>query len=153
VLLAIHVVFGTAGLILGPVAMTAPKRRGRHTIVGVGYQAATAGLCATAVGLAALDLSLWWLGLVALGTEATAAGGWLVQKRRRPGWLPWHVSLMCGSYVSFLTAFLVVNTKGNPTAWIAPTVIATPLIALAARRAGRTPSGTTPASPASITSP
>jgi len=42
---------------------------------------------------------------------------------------------MCGSYVSFVTAFLVVNTAGIPAAWIAPTVIGTPLIALAARRA------------------
>ncbi|MDQ2729319.1 MAG: hypothetical protein M3Y91_15995 [Actinomycetota bacterium] len=136
-LLAIHILCGTAGLALGPVAMAAPKRHGRHTTAGIGYQAATAGLCVTAIGLVTLKPSLWWLGLIALGTEAAAAGGWVIQRRRPPGWLPWHVSLMCGSYVSFVTAFLVVNTSGIPAAWIAPTVIGTPLIALAARRAAR----------------
>lgn len=137
VLLGFHILCGAAGLVLGPVAMTAPKRRGRHTMAGLAYQAATAGLCASAIGLVALKPSLWWLGLIAVGTEAAAAGGWLVQRRRRPGWLPVHVSLMCGSYVSFVTAFLVVNTGGFVPAWIAPTVIATPLIARAARRVSK----------------
>lgn len=135
VLLGIHILCGLAGLVLGPVAMTAPKRHGRHTTSGLGYQAATAGLCASALGLVAFKPSLWWLGLIAVGTEAAAGGGWLVQQRRRPGWLPKHVSLMCGSYVSFVTAFLVVNTGGFVPAWIAPTIVATPFIARAAHRA------------------
>lgn len=135
ILLGLHILCGGAGLILGPLAMTAPKRRGRHTTAGLAYQAATAGLCATAVGLAALKPSLWWLGLIAIGTEAAAAGGWLAQRLRRGGWLRWHISLMCGSYVSFVTAFLVVNTGGFVAAWIAPTVVATPLIGRAVRRA------------------
>lgn len=72
--------------------------------------------------------------MIAAATEAAALVGWFVRRRHRPGWLPWHVSLMCGSYVSFLTAFLVVNWH-TPLAWILPTVIGSPLIAMSARRA------------------
>ena len=43
---------------------------------------------------------------------------------------------MCGSYVSLVTAFLVVNV-GSPLVWALPTVIAFPLISLAAKRASR----------------
>jgi hypothetical protein len=136
ILLSIHIGSGTAGLLLGPVAMRAPKRRGRHTTVGVAYQWVTVGLCASAVGLAALRPSLWWLGAIAVATEVAALGGWFVQRRRRAGWLPLHVSLMSGSYVSFVTAFLVVNAGiAFWPAWVAPTIIATPFIARAAGRA------------------
>ena len=134
-LLAVHITAGVTGLALGPVAMATPKRRGRHTRVGVAYQYATAALCASAVGLAVLKPALWWLGLIGVATEAAALAGWRVQRRRRPGWLPTHVSLMCGSYVSFVTAFLVVNTGlAYWPAWVLPTVVATPLIGRAARR-------------------
>jgi hypothetical protein len=45
---------------------------------------------------------------------------------------------MCGSYISFLTAFLVVNLGlGSPLAWIAPTLIGTPMIAWATVRSLR----------------
>jgi len=34
---------------------------------------------------------------------------------------------MCGSYISFVTAFLVVNLGlGSPVAWLASTVVGTP---------------------------
>jgi len=137
VLLAGHVVAGSAGLVLGPLAMTAVKRRGRHTRAGFAYQAAVFVLVATAVGLAALAWSrLWWLAAIAIATETAALGGWWTRRRRFPGWLAWHVRLMCGSYVSLFTALLVVNW-GSVLAWVLPTVIGTPLIALTAARAAR----------------
>jgi len=43
---------------------------------------------------------------------------------------------MAGSYVSLVTALLVVNWS-SPLAWILPTVIGTPLIARSAARADR----------------
>ena len=135
VLLIVHVAAGTTGLLVGPVAMLAPKRRGRHTTVGWIYQAATGALCATAVGLAVLRPALWWLGVIGAATEAAALAGWRVRRRRRPGWLSMHISLMCGSYISFVTAFLVVNLGlGFWPAWIAPTLVGAPLIARASRR-------------------
>ncbi len=134
VLLSVHVAAGTAGLVLGPLAMAAPKRSGFHPRLGVGYQAAVAVMTASAVGLAALaPARLWWLALIAAATEAAALAGWRERRRHTPGWLGRHVRLMCGSYVSFVTAALVVNGTG-PIGWLLPTVVGTPLIKLAVRR-------------------
>jgi hypothetical protein len=133
-LLIPHIAAGATGLLLGPLAMRAPKQRGRHTQLGRAYQAATAVLCATAVGMALLDFgALWWLGLIGVATEAAALGGWWTASRRFRGWLPVHLQLMCGSYISFVTAFLVVNWS-SPIAWVLPTIIGSPLIALATAR-------------------
>ena len=138
IFLLVHVSAGALGLVLGPLAMVAPKRLGRHTAVGLGYQVAVALLTLSALGLAALDpASLWGLALVALATQAAAAGGLWVRRRAFPGWLPWHVQLMCGSYVSFLTGFLVVNLS-HPVAWVLPTLVASPFIARATSRVQRT---------------
>ena len=134
-LLVVHVSAGLVGLVLGPVAMLAPKRPGRHTRVGVAYQAVVATLAVTAIGLAMLRLvDLWPFVFIAVATEAAALGGWWAKRRRFKGWLPVHVNLMCGSYVSFVTAFLVVNWN-SWLAWVLPTIVATPLIARASRRA------------------
>lgn len=137
VLLAGHIVAGSLGLVLGPLAMIASKRPGRHTRAGHAYQLAVAVLTVTAVALAALAWSrLWWLALIAVGTEAAALAGWWTRRRHFPGWLPWHIRLMGGSYVSLVTALLVVNWV-SPLAWILPTVVGTPLIAVTAARAAR----------------
>jgi hypothetical protein len=135
-LLFIHVSSGSLALAVGPVAMFLPKRPGWHPRLGIAYQILVALLCASAIGLAVLKPALWWLGLIAAGTWAAALGGWWLRRRRPPGWLPSHISLMCGSYTSLTTALLVVNFgMGNPVGWILPTVIATPLIARRAYRA------------------
>ena len=137
VVLGAHIAAGTAGLVIGPIAMIAPKRRGRHIRAGLAYQVVVALLTATALVLVAFAPGrLWGFVLIAVATECAAVAGWIVQRRRRPGWLPRHVGLMAGSYVSFVTALLVVNWP-SPLAWILPTVIGTPLIARTAARAGR----------------
>jgi hypothetical protein len=137
--LAIHVASGVTGLIIGPLAMRAPKRRGRHTRLGAIYQVVTATLCSSAIVLVAFHPAVWPLAVIATATEAAALGGRRVRRRAKPGWLPTHVSLMCGSYVSFVTAFLVVNFRGSIIPWIVPTIVATPLIARASARAATTP--------------
>jgi len=138
---AIHITAGAAGLILGPLTMAARKRPGWYTHLGVGYQAAVATTTTSALGLVALaPARLWWLGLIAAATEAAALGGWWVRRGRRPGWLPRHIRLMCGSYVSFVTAALVVSW-GGPVSWLLPAVVATPLIEVTAHRAARATSG------------
>lgn len=137
VLLVIHVLAGTAGLALGALALTATKRRGRHTRAGLAYQVVLVALTLSSVGLAALAWErLWWLAAIAVATEAAALAGLWVRRRRFAGWAPWHVRLMCGSYLSLVTALLVVNW-GSPLAWVLPTAIGTPLIARAAGHAGR----------------
>lgn len=135
VLLAAHIAAGAVGLVVGPLAMRVPKRRGRHTRLGVAYQLLTTTLCASALGLVVYRPDVWPLALIAIATEAAALAGWAVRRRAATGWLRLHVSLMCGSYVSFVTAFLVVNFQRSVVPWILPTLVATPLIGRAARRA------------------
>lgn len=138
VLLSVHIAVGSLGLVLGPTAMLLPKRRGWHTRLGVTYQGLLAALCLSAFGLVALDPSIWWLAVIGAATWAAALAGWWVRRRRVRAWLPLHISFMCGSYVAFVTAFLV-NTWGAPLSWILPTVIGSPLIAITAARAGSRP--------------
>jgi hypothetical protein len=135
-LLTVHISSGTLGLLTGPLAMLMPKRRGWHPRIGRIYQVCVALICTTAVGLAVMQPALWWLGVIAAATWAAALAGWQVRRRPRPGWLPWHISLMCGSYISLVTALLVVNLGVHAViAWVLPTVIGSPLIATAAYRA------------------
>ena len=132
-LLTLHVASGALGLVIGLLAMSTPKRSGWHPRLGVSYQIVVAVLTASSLGLVALaPARLWWLALVAIATELAALGGWLVRRRHQPGWRAMHVRLMCGSYVSLVTAALVVNWT-NPVAWVVPTIVATPLIGIASR--------------------
>lgn len=134
VLVVLHVAAGIAGLAVGPVAMLVPKGH-LHARLGIAYQMTVLVLTATAVGLVLFDPArLAALGVIAVLTEAAAVGGWLLARRRPHGWKPWHVRLMAGSYVSFVTAFLVVQWP-HPVAWILPTLVGSPLIARASARA------------------
>jgi hypothetical protein len=142
-LLIIHIMSGSLALLAGPVAMTLPKRHGWHTRLGTGYVVLVGLLSASAIGLAAMKPALWWLGVIAGATLAAVLAGRELRRRHPPGWLPLHISLMCGSYVSLTTALLVVNLGlGSVLALVVPTVIGTPLIArrayLAAVHPGRT---------------
>jgi hypothetical protein len=139
-LLTVHISSGTLGLLAGPLAMLVPKRRGWHPRIGRIYQVCVALICVTAVGLAVMQPALWWLGVIAVATWAAALTGWLLGRRRPPGWLPWHISLMCGSYISLVTALFVVNLGVHAiVAWVLPTVVGSPLIARAAYRAATAP--------------
>jgi hypothetical protein len=129
-LLTVHISAGSLALLVGPLAMLAPKRPGRHPRLGRLYQLLIALLCLSALGLAVMAPRLWWLGLIAAATWAAALGGWWMRRRQPRGWLQWHVSLMCGSYISLVTALLIVNIGlGSPVGWLAPTLVGTPLIA------------------------
>lgn len=135
-LLLVHISSGSLALAVGPVAMFLPKRPGWHPRLGIAYQVLMVLVCVSAVGLAVLKPALWWLGAIAVATWAAALTGWWVRRRHRPGWLRLHIPLMCGSYISLTTALLVVNLgAGSVLAWIAPTVIGTPLISYRVYRA------------------
>jgi hypothetical protein len=154
-LLTIHIVSGSLALLAGPVAMLLPKQRGWHTRLGTGYVVLVGLLSVSAIGLAAMKPALWWLGVVAFVTLAAVLTGRELRRRHPPGWLPLHISMMCGSYISLTTALLVVNLGlGDVLAWMLPTVAGTPLIARRAYLAavGRTRSRT-PDSPYVIAPP
>ena len=140
-LLTTHIAAGSLGLLAGPMAMLMPKRPGWHPRLGLAYQLLIALLCLSAGGLVILKPSLWWLGVIAALTWAAALGGWWARRHQPRGWLQLHVSLMCGSYISLVTALLVVNFPGSPVAWVAPTVAGTPLITWTNIRLARRPPG------------
>lgn len=150
VAVTIHVTAGVAGLVLGPIAMRAGKRRGPHTRAGEAYHWAFAVLFVSAVVLAISDWSgSGFLAFVAAGSYAFALVGYVAAKRRRPRWVLRHVAGQGGSYIAMTTALLVVNwenltgTAGreSPLPWVLPTLIGTPLISWLALEvaAGRRP--------------
>ncbi|MFI7282124.1 hypothetical protein ACIBOV_17880 [Micromonospora chersina] len=140
VLVAVHAASGTAGLLLALPVLLAPKRRGRHTLLGRAYAGAAVGLSLSAFGLFADDPARLW-GLAVLGALTL---GWLVGglwfARRRParlggrGWRIWHLNLMGSTVIAFVTGFAVQMTGGHLAAWLAPTVLGSLLIARATAR-------------------
>src|SRR3954454_2161182 len=127
--LALHIASGTLGLLLGPVAMRAPKRRGRHTDAGTVYFWAMAAVCASAAVLAVLDWHrLWWFLPIAAFSYANALVGYLAVRIRPEGWLRAHIGGMGGSYIALVTALLVVNVDQTlPIVWFLPTIVGTPI--------------------------
>lgn len=122
VVLVLHVVAGAVGLVAGPLAGTARKQEGLHTAAGWTYQVCTAVLCASTSVLVALRPALWPFLLLAVPTWTAAVAAVVVRRRRRPGWLPLHVQLALGSYVSFVTAFSV-QTVGGLASWLVPAAL------------------------------
>lgn len=134
-LLGAHISAGVVGLLIGPLTFLASEHAGWHRRLGIAYQGAVAVVAVSALGLvASAPGRLWWLGLVAAATEIAALAGWLARRRHHPGWLPHHIRLMCGSYLSLVTAAVVVNWA-SPLAWVLPTLVGAPLINLTVRRA------------------
>ena len=129
--LAVHIAAGTTGLILGPLAMRAPKRRGPHTRLGETYHWVMLAVCLTAAGLAILAWHrIWWFLPIAAFSYANALHGYFAVKRRRPRWLRRHIAGMGGSYIALITALLVVNIGTQlPIAWFLPTILGAPIIA------------------------
>jgi hypothetical protein len=132
--MTVHIVAGAAGLILGPFAIAAALHAGRRTVAALAYQGAVAVITTTAVGFAVLDWRSWWpFVILAVGTEAAVVGGWWSRRQRSPGWHARHVRLICGSYISLVTALLVVSW-GSLLAWVLPTLVGIVLVERAAKR-------------------
>jgi hypothetical protein len=136
--LVIHVTAGIAGLVIGPAAIRAAAGDRRRSRAGRAYLLAVTVLTASAAALVALRPgALWPFLLLAIGTEAAL----LAARTARP--LDRHLRLVCGSYISLVTALLVVSW-GSILAWVLPTVIGTVLTERAAGAIGRRPPARTP---------
>lgn len=127
-----HITAGTLGLGAGPVAMLAGKHRGLHTTAGWAYQVCCAVLCGSALLFVVRDIGFWGFGIIAVATETCAAGSVVVRRRHRVGWMPRHVNLALSSYVSFVTAFVVVTAGGFW--WVLPVVAGSVLISVVVSR-------------------
>ena len=135
-LLSVHVAAGVTALICGPAAVAVSLRHVRQPLLGIAYQAAVAAVTATALALVALAPErLWWLAPLAVVTEAAALGGWWLAHRDSASG-GWQIRLLGGSYVSLVTALLVVSW-GTWAAWVLPTIVGAVLIETATLPRGR----------------
>jgi hypothetical protein len=131
--LSLHVVLGTCGLLVGPAWLLA-RRRGRPAVgLAVGYQAAVTGITVSAGVLAVTDPRLAWLLPVAAATEVLAVTGALARRRAWRGWRSWQPHLLGGSYIALVTGVLIAET-GQPVWWLLPALAGQLPIALAKRR-------------------
>jgi hypothetical protein len=143
VLIALHVVAGSIGLLLAGPVLFAPKRRGWHTRLGRAYALCTAVLCVSAFGLVAYaPIRLLGLAILSVLTAGwVGAGVWLARSRPwlgGPGqWRVWHLNCMGSSVIAFVTAFAVQVADGHLLAWLGPTIVGAPLIGLRTAREQR----------------
>lgn len=142
VLLAGHIVAGTAGLLLGPLVMVEDSRRFTMGLRGTGrrsgaYRGVVLLVCASAIGLVFESRpELWWLVPVSVLTYGLAVLARTSAEWRPRGWLHGYVHGQGGSYIALVTALIVVAlTVDGPVTgaaqlvpWLAPTVIGTVLI-------------------------
>jgi hypothetical protein len=137
--LGLHIACGTAGLVLGPVAMTARKVPGLHTRAGEWYHRVMLMVCISAAAMAVLEWQrIGWLLPIAVWSYAFALLGYVSAKRRFHHWLRFHLIGQGGSYIAMVTALLVVNLgTGTWWAWAAPTIAGTPVIAWVSREIAR----------------
>jgi hypothetical protein len=143
VALAGHIAAGLTCVVTGVLAATAPKRPGRHPTSGRVYFWSLAVVFASSTTMAVLRFAQDWH-LLLIGTVAFGAGslGYLVRRRRRPGWLRIHVPAMGGSYIALFTGFYVDNGPHLPLwdrlpslgYWLLSSLIGVPLIVRAMTR-------------------
>jgi hypothetical protein len=142
--LSLHVVLGTAGLLLGPAWLVA-RRRGRPARgEAAAYQAAVGSITLTAGFLAVTGPGLAWLVPLAVATEALAVTGALARRRNWRGWRSWQPHLLGGSYIALVTGVLIAET-GNPVFWLLPALVGQVPIAVAKRQLHAVAAPTAPA--------
>ncbi len=136
VVLTIHVLAGSAGLLLGPAWLWSRLRRRRGTVSAAAYQAAVAIVCATGAVLAVTSVGLQWLLPVAVLTQALALAGAVARRRAWPHWRSLQPHLLGGSYIALVTGLLVAET-GNVVFWFLPALVGQVPIAIAKGRLHR----------------
>ena len=142
VLLAIHILSGALGLLLGPAVMWQGTRRlaaglGPDTGANAAYHWLVLTVCLSAVVLVAwFRRDLWWLVPVAAFTYSLVLLARFAAARRFRGWTHAYVHGQGGSYIALVTALAVValtvdgplHGPAQAIPWALPAVIGTPLI-------------------------
>lgn len=143
VTLIVHIAAGAVCVLVGLGALLARKRQGLHTALGETYHASYVVVLISTVIMSLLNWAelahLFFIGVFSYGL---ALWGYLARKRRRPGWLTWHISGLVGSYIGVLTAVLVTNGPNLPgfqalpeqLFWFLPTIVGAPLVFLTVAR-------------------
>jgi hypothetical protein len=131
VVLAIHVIAGTAGLALGLVAIWIERHPPFRSGEGTAYHWAVLGVALTALALVASDIAaFWWLIPVAAVSYALALVGYLAPRMRPRWWVRGYAHGQGGAYIALVTALLVVSLDGTAAiaGWILPSLLGIPLI-------------------------
>lgn len=103
-------VAGGTALVLGPLAMKAPKEIGAHSRLGEAFFVAVTAVSLSGSILAVMFWETRWMFLfIAVGTYAFAALGYVASKKRWRGWLVSHVAGVGSAYTAIVTAFIVAN--------------------------------------------
>ncbi len=141
-----HVAAGGFGLAIAAPVLFAAKRRGLHTRLGRVFGVTAATVSITSLALVAWDpKQLWPFVILALFTVTTAGAGiWLARAKPRlprSTWYVLHLNLMSSAVIGFVTAFLVQMLDGSLVAWLGPTLVGSPLIAIRSAKARREPRG------------
>jgi hypothetical protein len=131
--LAVHVVAGTIGLLVGPLWLALRLRDLTGHVPAWVYHFAVAAVVTSSVYLAVSAPGLWWLLPFGALTEVLAVSGALARRRSWRGWRTWQPHLLGGSYIALVTGVLVAGT-GNPVFWLVPAVVGQLPIAIAKRR-------------------
>ncbi|MGH6628358.1 MAG: hypothetical protein ACREB3_01345, partial [Burkholderiales bacterium] len=97
--LTIHILCGSGGIVLGPIIMQARKLPGWHTRLGEIYHWLFLVIFLSASALSLLEWQrLWWLLPVGIGSYAFALLGYVSAKLRWQNWLKFHLVGQGGSY-------------------------------------------------------
>ena len=106
----IHVAAGGIALVVGPIAMWAPKRAGLHSRLGEVFFVVVSAVCVSGGVLAVTHWDTRWMFLfISIGTYAFALLGYTAGKRRWRNWLLAHVIGQGSAYTAMVTAFIVAN--------------------------------------------
>jgi uncharacterized membrane protein len=135
-LLVVHIAAGAVLLVLGPLNMFIPKRRGPHTRIGETYHWLYVAVAGSALTLALLNWAeSWFFVPITLFSYAFALTGYLAVKLRPRGWLIPHVIGQTGSYISLVSAFVTVNWESfggaadSTLPFYLPSLIGFPIVA------------------------
>lgn len=138
-----HVITGLLCLISGVIAMSAKKKRGKHTVSGQIYHWSYVLVFLTAI---AMSIMHWekssYLFYIAVFSYALALLGYLSAKIRWKNWVGAHIGGMLGSYIGIVTATIVVNVANMALLndlppllfWLLPTIIGTPFIFIVGKK-------------------
>jgi hypothetical protein len=136
-LLAVHVVAGAFGLLLGAVVIVVSRQQPLLDRRSAAYHWLVLVVSLSAAGLVALDWpDLWWLVPLAAFAYALALLGYLAPRRRFRHWQAAYAHGQGGSYIAMVTAFVVVAlTVDGPVdgaaaalPWALPTLVGLVLI-------------------------
>lgn len=146
-LVLFHVVTGVTILVLGALAMRAPKRRHAfHGRVGEIYFWVLVLSLGSALVIGSREPAVSFFEIATPPTLAFAVLGYVAAKRRKrwlgTPWIAWHIAGQGGSYIGVVTAsgFQVIPRIVEPTPliqlaiWVIPTVVGNFLIVRARTR-------------------